>query len=465
MTLMLLCGCLFLKRSRPWLLLVAINLPLMGADPAQMAQRVYERLTQSAGVANAPKLVVQTWKPGANDRVAFMRAIPGLLPRREIVIDDKTIAICESMGQRAEACIAYFLGHELAHYANNHNWGSHFAHQQVNQNISPARSVEYETQADRFGGFYAALAGYDSLSVAGEALANVYREYGIAPDLPGYQSLADRQKVPEAARDFLSGLLPMFDAAGLLMAVGYYQEAATLYDAILDQFPSREIYNNAGVALANLCDPSIPWLLDASTRLPERAIRRGQIDIAATTAAARDHFEKAIFLDRDYAVAHLNLALLLKTIGQEPERSEAELKTAIRLARGNAAIEAIARGETLVAASNITSAEAELSRAALLPGGKRPADFVPARPEPVVNLSGGISFFSRRMNGLTVVSVRPLGPDGKTLSVVFLPRVPDDWAGRLGHGREIVLFPSKATLFESLGLLITARGAQVYQLR
>jgi len=381
---------------------------------------------RAAGVVNPPKLVVERYRPGAADRVAFLRTVPGPLPRRELVIDDKTIAICQSMGERAESCLAYFLGHELAHFTNNHNWEMHFARQQVDESIPPAQSVEYETQADRFGGLYAALAGYDSLSIAGKALALVYREYGIPANLPGYLSLAERQKLPEDARVFLSGLLPMFDAAGLLMALGDYQPAAALYDAILDQFPSREIYNNAGAALASCYNPSIPWLLDGSTRLPERG-SRGEADLAALAARARDHFERAISLDPDYAVAHVNLGLLLQAAGEEPERAAAELKTAARLAKGNhAAIAAAAGGQKPAVAAAGGPNASQLDLSALLPGGRRPADLIPARPDPVVRLSGGFSFFSRAVNGLSVFSVGPIGPDAKMLIAVLFPRVPEE---------------------------------------
>lgn len=433
-------------------LLLAASLHRSGraADPGeQMAQQVYARLARAAGVVNPPKLVIQPAEPASPNRVAFLRMTAGPLPRREIVIEDKTIFVCRQLGPQSEACLAYFLGHELAHFANNHDWGAHFARQ--------TGSVEHETQADRFGGFYAALAGYDSLSVAGKSLEMVYREYGIDSHLSGYLSLSERQKVPEAAREFLSGLLPMFDAGGLLMALGHYKEAAALYDAILDQFPSREIYNNAGVALASLYDAKAPWLMDGSTRLPEHSAQRGQVDLGAVSAQAREHFEKAIELDHDYAVAHWNLASLLKAIGDEPERAEAERKTAIRLAKG---IDAIAARPLDVAPDGLP-----LERAALLPGGKRPADFLPARRDSEVQLANGLKFFSGTMNGFVVFSVGPLDPDRKRVIVVLLPKVPDEWRGRLGAGREIPVFPEKATLYDSLGVFIGLRGALVYQVR
>lgn len=115
--------------------------------------------------------------------------------------------------------------------------------------------------------------------------------------------------------------------------------------------------------------------------------------------------------------------------------------------------------------SNVSSDGAQLDRSALLPGGKPPADLVPARPERIVPLAGDCSFFSRTVNGLLVFSVGPVRSDGKRLIAVLVPRMPEEWRGRLGPGKEIRLFPENATLYESLGVLIAVRGALVYQVR
>jgi tetratricopeptide (TPR) repeat protein len=421
-----------------------------------MPQRVYDRLARAAGEINPPKLLVQKARPGSPDRVAFMQVTPPPLRRREIVIDDKTIAICEKLGPQAEACVAYFLGHELAHFHNNHNWGSHFALQTVDKSVPLATFLDYETQADRFGGFYAALAGYDSLSVAGKALEMVYREYGIDSKLPGYLSLSDRQRVPELAREFLSGLLPMWDAGGLLFTLGYYRASATLYDAVLEQFPSREVYNNAGVTLASLIAPNLRWLLDGATRLPEPGVRRGEMD-PAIAMQARDHFEKAIQLDRDYAVAHWNLGQILKLIGDDPEGSVAELKRAGRLAKG---IDSKAADPGMVGTD-----PPQIDRTQLLPGGRRPSDMIPAQPNPVVQLGGGLTFYSRTLNGTPVFTVGPLRPDRRRVTGALVSKVPDDWKGRMGLGREIRLFPENVVLYEKLGVFVGPRGALVYQVR
>jgi len=98
-------------------------------------------------------------------------------------------------------------------------------------------------------------------------------------------------------------------------------------------FRAAKSINNAGVALASLYDSRPAWLLDSSTRLPAHGGRRGSVDLKAVSTQARDYFEKAIQLDRDYAVAHWNLGLLLKSDGRTGTRG-GELKDAARLAKG-----------------------------------------------------------------------------------------------------------------------------------
>lgn len=189
------------------------------------------------------------------------------------------------------------------------------------------------------------------------------------------------------------------------------------------------------------------------------------VPIGSTKTGAASEATIVNSLDREYAVAHINLGLLLQAMGEEPERAAAELKTAVQLAKGNAVIDAVARGQKPALATIVTPDTGLLERSALLPGGKRPADFVPARPELLVRVPGGLNFFSRTVKGLQVFSVGPIGPDQKQLFAVVVLHVPEQWRGRLGPGKEVGLFPEPAILHESVGALVGSRGALVYQVR
>ena len=76
--------------------------------------------------------------------------------------------LCRAQGPDSLAALAALLGHELAHYYEDHGWigdfGNGFADLEVAQSLkrqkrSPEKVVEIETQADYFGGFYGYVAG------------------------------------------------------------------------------------------------------------------------------------------------------------------------------------------------------------------------------------------------------------------------------------------------------------------
>jgi tetratricopeptide (TPR) repeat protein len=495
---------------------------------AALARLVYARLVATTGTGlPAPELHVQTRQEASRlpvsrrlaERVAFLRPLPGTLPRYQIVIDEQTIQLCRQIAGEAEGCVAFFLGHELAHYVNHHDWGPHFA--RMMQGVADALEVAspdlrqraaQEAQADDLGMLYAALAGFDSFAVAPQAIAAVYRDYAIPQDLPGYLKLSERQLIAERSRSLLQRLLPLFDAGSLCIALGRFEAAASLYEAILLQFPSREIYNNAGISRARLAAApdadKYPWLLDGATRLPEPA-RRGE-EIAVPLAVAAAHLDKAIALDPNYAVAHANRGLV--AIAQtEFQRALAEFATAGKLGAGSAAIEsAIHLGEAIAlfqqnhttearqileerlsqngedplarwwwrritgAESPAPSPNAESSpaigRSELWPGGIRPKNRRTARPERETfdkfmiesAIDSKFRWFSIRFIGGSPATLTALVISDSSFAPPVLPigAAMEDWQKHLGSpSAELGLFPGQAFLFENLGLLIKVDAA------
>ena len=91
------------------------------------------------------------------------------LPDGYIVLSRQAIKICHQQVQQSEACLAFILGHELAHLANDDFWhqevhsfltsdpnSQHIAH--FLKQRTPA--LETELQADDKGFIYAAMAGF-----------------------------------------------------------------------------------------------------------------------------------------------------------------------------------------------------------------------------------------------------------------------------------------------------------------
>jgi hypothetical protein len=338
-----------------------------------------------------------------------------------------------------------------------------------------------EAQADDLGMLYAALAGYDTMAVAPQALAVAYKAYEIPEALPGYLTLAERQQIAERSRASLQTLLPLFDAATVSMTLGQFEAAAAIYDAILERFPSREMYNNAAVARARTAtaadEASYPWLLDGLTRLPRTIRRGGTVEPAKREAllkAAADNLDRAMALDSEYAVARVNRGLIGLAQG-ETNRARAELESARKLARGSAVIasaveagEALASGRPLSAAGTPGSgvgASPAIGRSELRPGGRSPKQG-PAKPS-VIDLPGGLTlsvatmpqhrWFSIRFPGeaASIAALVMGGPGSASAGPLHVGMSRDEWAPLLGAPTaDIALFPARTYSFQSLGLLL-----------
>jgi hypothetical protein len=154
----------------------------------------------------------------------------------------------------------------------------------------------------------------------------------------------------------------VFEAGNLLFLIGRYEEAARTLDTLADQFPSPEIFNNAGVAWALAAGKlypaaahaeGYPWTLDGASRLElaqPRAVRGGvqrpparplESPEAARTRLlklATERFWRALLRDPDYYPAELNLVCLEHLSGRTGTAAEhlAAIRQSLAL-RGEAA--------------------------------------------------------------------------------------------------------------------------------
>jgi hypothetical protein len=299
------------------------------------AQTVYDRIVRASGVSGIPpRLVVYTTAP-RGQRIAWFD--PG---QRVVGIESRTLDLCESTKDPA-ACMSVFLGHELAHFYKDHQWGgdfgSRFGGSELGLEVkalSAATILLFETQADEAGGFYAHLAGYDSFSMAPTVLDQTYRTFGLIGHEPeGYPSLIQRKEIAQKSAVRLEALIPVWESGALLMGLGRYEEAGRCFDRISEVFPGAAVLNNAGVAYAMEAQrmdagdksPDYPWLFDADSRLTSRPGGASRGGVTETTeerrarllmrAAAR--LTDAVRRDSGNFPAALNLALLEYMTGKK----------------------------------------------------------------------------------------------------------------------------------------------------
>jgi len=321
--------------------------------PDREVAAIFEDLTNAAGDGRpAPPLRIVAESTTAW-RIAWFDPTPG---RRAIYIEQQTLNVCRrgTLAPHYRDCIALILGHELAHFYKDHSRLLDFARAEASPDTDRERRA-LEAQADEVGAFYAALAGYDSVGIAGEVLKATYEYFRVPSDIPGYPGLPARRQGLDDARAKLTGLLPLFNAGTVLFLTKHYLEAARCFDQVSRAFPSRELLNNSGVArLMAALDAlggrepfAFPTEMDPDSRLAGVNARE-PVSPDKLAAAALSSFDKAVAADSKYVPALVNRSLALSVLGRTSEAlGAADRATAI--ARqfsdpGGAADAAIAHG-------------------------------------------------------------------------------------------------------------------------
>ena len=357
-----------------------------------VAEKVLDNLKRAKGIlpTEPPSLIVKQFTGGT--KLAYLD-----LKKQEIHLDIASYRICRNMGVDSLNALAYILGHELGHFINGHSVINHNIEEaaptdmqtnQIDVLVSQVDTVEGladfrvklqkalkdfrdthdEAEADFEGGFLGYLAGYDPTGPGKEFLRRAYssRRIRLNDVNPGYPTKTERLAIVERTGRELAELTPLFEMSKYLTALGQYEDAIPYLEKITEKFESREIYNNIGVltvlsTLKLLKSPpskyQFPLLLDANFRSPHpqyfEDIVSGGMDfdfgkLLTTPFCQKDYlqdqldvaieyFNKAIFLDRKYATAFLNLSIAetIQGLLYNSFDCRRERQNAIALAKGH----------------------------------------------------------------------------------------------------------------------------------
>lgn len=240
--------------------------------------------------------------------------------------------ICRSFGKDSANIAAIVLSHELAHFYLRHEWCSEYAYiskenssniSHYLKNLSSQQKTMFEIQADDVGLLATILAGYETFGVYEKWIDKIYTIEQMPTHVMGYPSKSDRKELAKLRIEKVMGLQAMYKSGYFLTLLDDFNQAIDLFNCLLNEFPSREIYNNLGVCylrkvLAKTDRLKMPFVvyseLDAISRLQGLGLRSEVIEADSAKISlqiAKEYFQKAILIDRTYTQSYLNYAIVL----------------------------------------------------------------------------------------------------------------------------------------------------------
>ncbi len=324
------------------------------ANKEATARAVFDRLVAARGDAN---------RPTPYFALTSARRSGARCEGRLIVLEEAAFDLCTSFGPESEAALATVLAHELIHY-----YARHGQSQDTIGLVGNPGSNADEAEADYQGGFLAYLAGYPVVNVMPRILEGLYALYDLPERVGDYPTLTERTAMANQTYQETRRLMDVFDMATALTALDRYAEAAPYFEYLQDAFPSREMYNNAGVVYARAALPMFqtatlkfvyPIELDLDSRLSgqTRSVTVDRETREFYLNTARGHFERARLLDPEYAPALLNLAsthalLAASLLEGEPDSLKREIAADRRLEAGLRAREVARLGNDAATSAN-----------------------------------------------------------------------------------------------------------------
>lgn len=312
----------------------------------------------------------------------IIRNLPGYqvlaLPDGHIIISHEAIRlIYKDVSQKiGNTRLAFMLGHELAHLAEDDFWDSEMAQSLVGVpqgkqlgnllGISKNRhnQVRKETKADDKGLLYAALAGYPVGILFEEQnqqdfLSNWVKMTGAAPQDDAHAPPKLRAKLLKQRLQQRMARIEQFHFAVRLAHFGRCDDALQMFADMLTLFPGRALFNNIGYCRLQQSLGSLPqemanlyWLpqvLDVQSRLAQLLPSHTNITLrgAQLNPLSRSYLDKATKalkaateMDPFYTPAWLNLASV-QFLSGDIYQARASIETARKHAPDNVDIQSL----------------------------------------------------------------------------------------------------------------------------
>jgi tetratricopeptide (TPR) repeat protein len=233
------------------------------------------------------------------------------------------------------ACLAFILGHELAHLINGDELPKRFINDpdrftQAVIDYQEKGGKEKEKIADEDGFLYAAIAGYPVDKLVNQGKDKGFFEHWVEITGINWQESPSHPNPEKRTEELIKRLeqllakVPYFHFGVRLCHFNRYSDGIKFLQEFEKEFPAREVFNNQGYchlqqAIEELGAEKayqywLPSVLDAATRADKFSIPSQLKGETSKTAKeflemAKKAFESAIDADPSYLPANINLAV------------------------------------------------------------------------------------------------------------------------------------------------------------
>lgn len=245
-----------------------------------------------------------------------------------VIITEGGLKICYrgSTLEKGDSRLAFVFGHELAHLAKDDFWHS-FAYSAITRNAGEQKLREKlldelhetdatihakELQADFNGILYMTIAGYDPKQIVGDK-TNFFEEW--VSQITGKIAYSDAQhpSASERAAFLKAQLKDVINEEDLylfgtrLYQLERYDDALLLLSRFNEKFPSREVFNNIGLAhfqlavkILSVCNESqvlhfkLPTIVDTESLVKSINVRSSGSESCIKSDMMQKHMHEAI---------------------------------------------------------------------------------------------------------------------------------------------------------------------------
>ncbi|MDD5543289.1 MAG: tetratricopeptide repeat protein [Acidobacteriia bacterium] len=293
-----------------------------------------------AAVKNAQEILAEILRvaDGTRGRPIQLNVVPSdqyiaeISPKGELTISTRYLALAQDRDE-----LAFLLAHEVAHLEHPAQCILSFSSNSQATPLLPRQQQQIELQADRLGVFLASVAGFRA-----DAARDLFQQIQQVPKASDASHPEVQARLGEAASELnsIEQSIDLFRAGISFFNTEQYSRSVAVFEQVSKLFPSREAYNNLGLAYHKFALEYSPenWgfkksvILDPVARAIEpirEELPKDNLFLLYLDKAIAE-YQQAMARDPQYVAVGINLAGALDDKGDE-EGARKQLQRVLNL--------------------------------------------------------------------------------------------------------------------------------------